>query len=98
MDRLLVGRDAERDVLGARLAASAGTVVLVAGEGGAGKTALVEHVLARTATPVLRGRAAEWAGTAYDALARAIRPAIRSLPGPVPEVLSQILPELGAPP
>ena len=38
--------------------AGAGPVIVVTGEGGAGKTTLVEHVLAGAGTPVLRGRAA----------------------------------------
>src|SRR2546430_1682778 len=65
MGRVLVGRDAECAVLSRALAAAQGRrtpVVLVSGEGGAGKTTLVEHVLARTGMPVLSGRAAEWAG------------------------------------
>jgi DNA-binding CsgD family transcriptional regulator/tetratricopeptide (TPR) repeat protein len=101
MDRLLVGRGAERVALRAGLAAAQagpGSVILVAGEGGAGKTTLVEHVLASTSMPVLRGRAAEWAGTAYDVVARALRPAVRNATGPVPGLLAQIMPELGAPP
>ena len=101
MDRLLVGRDAEYVSLRVGLAASqagSGSVILVAGEGGAGKTTLVEHVLACTSTPVLAGRAAEWAGTAYDVVARALRPAIRNAARPVPGPLAQIMPELGAPP
>jgi DNA-binding CsgD family transcriptional regulator/tetratricopeptide (TPR) repeat protein len=94
MTGMLVGRDAEcaalrgaimeaikaRDALAAR---AQGPVVLVAGEAGAGKTTLVEHVLNEqrlAQTPVLRGRAADWAGTAYDALARALRPAIGAQP------------------
>src|SRR6266699_1983818 len=101
MGRVLVGRDAECAVLSRALAAAQGRrapVVLVSGEGGAGKTTLVEHVLARTATPVLSGRAAEWAGAAYDVLARALRPAVRDTVGPVPPVLAQIFPERGEPP
>src|SRR5690349_10496422 len=101
MVRVLVGRDAECAVLGRVLAAAQGRgapVVLVSGEGGAGKTTLVEHVLARTGTPVLSGRAAEWAGAAYDVLARALRPAVRDTAGPVPPVLAQIFPERGEPP
>ncbi len=104
MDRVLVGRDAECAALRAGLAAAqapwggAGSVILVAGEGGAGKTTLVEHVLACASMAVLCGRAAEWAGTAYDVVARALRPAIRNSAGPVPDVLAQIMPELGAPP
>jgi len=101
MDRLLVGRDAECASLRAGLAAALagpGFVILVTGEGGAGKTTLVEHVLACTSTPVLCGRAAEWTGTAYDVVARALRPAVRNAAGPVPGLLAQIMPELGAPP
>ena len=101
MGRMLVGRDAECAVLSRALAAAQGRrapVVLVSGEGGAGKTTLVEHVLARTGTPVLSGRAAEWAGAAYDVLARALRPAVRDKAGPVPPVLAQIFPERGEPP
>jgi predicted ATPase len=98
MGRVLVGRDAECAVLSRALAAAHGRrapVVLISGEGGAGKTTLVEHVLARTGTPVLSGRAAEWAGAAYDVLARALRPAVRDKAGPV---LAQIFPERGEPP
>jgi predicted ATPase len=64
MDGLLVGRDAECAALRSRLSVSrAGPVpvVLVTGEAGAGKTTLVEHVLASTSPQVLRGRAATWA-------------------------------------
>ena len=99
MDGLLVGRDAECAALRSRLAvARAGPVpvVLVAGEAGAGKTTLVEHVLATTSTPVLRGRAAAWACPAYEVVASALRPAVRSAARPLPAVLAQVMPELGA--
>src|SRR5439155_808886 len=101
MDRVLVGRDAECAALRRALAAAPGRrapVILVSGEAGAGKTTLVEHVLAHTGTPVLSGRAADWAGAAYDVLARALRPAVREKAGPLPRVLSQIFPERGQPP
>jgi DNA-binding CsgD family transcriptional regulator/tetratricopeptide (TPR) repeat protein len=97
----VVGRDAECAVLRRRLTAppgAPGVIVLVAGEAGAGKTALVEHVLAATTTPALCGRAAEWAPRAYDVLARALRPVIGGASEPVPGILAQIIPELGAPP
>ena len=101
MGRLLVGRDAECAALRSRLTVSrAGPVpvVLVTGEAGAGKTTLVEHVLAATSTAVvLRGRPAAWACPAYEAVASALRPAVRSGAGPLPAVLAQVLPELGAP-
>jgi DNA-binding CsgD family transcriptional regulator/tetratricopeptide (TPR) repeat protein len=101
MDRVLVGRDAECAGLRRALTVAQGRrapVVLVSGEGGAGKTTLVEYVLARTGTSVLSGRAGEWAGAAYDVLARALRPAFRDMAGPVPPVLAQIFPERAAPP
>jgi predicted ATPase/DNA-binding NarL/FixJ family response regulator len=99
MDGLLVGRDAECAALRGRLAvteAGPAPVVLVTGEAGAGKTTLVEQVLATTATHVLRGRAAAWACPAYEVVASALRPAVRSAAQPVPAVLAQVLPELGA--
>lgn len=101
MGGLLVGRDAECAALRGHLAVSrAGPapVVLVTGEAGAGKTTLVEHVLASTSTPVLRGRAAAWACPAYEVVASALRPAVRSAIEPLPAVLAQVMPELGAPP
>jgi DNA-binding CsgD family transcriptional regulator len=88
MIRPLVGRDAECAALrhrltapagaalaGAALAGSeaAGPVVLVAGEAGAGKTTLVEHVLADAGVPALRGRATQWPGPAYDLLGQVLR-------------------------
>src|SRR5216683_6903843 len=101
MDRLLVGRDAECVALRRWLAVSQagpGPVVLVTGEGGAGKTTLVEYVLASTSTSALRGRAADWAAIPYEVVARALRPAVRSAAEPGPAILAQIMPELGAPP
>ena len=101
MDGLLVGRDAECAALRSRLAVSrAGPVpvVLVTGDAGAGKTTLVEHVLAATSTLVLRGRAAAWACPAYEVVASALRPAVRSAAQPLPAVLAQVMPELGAVP
>ncbi len=101
MGRLLVGRDAECAAVRSSLAVSrAGPVpvVLVAGEAGAGKTTLVEHVLATTSTRVLRGRATAWACPAYELVASALRPAVRGTVEPVPSVLAQVMPELGARP
>jgi predicted ATPase/DNA-binding CsgD family transcriptional regulator len=101
MDGLLVGREAECAALGRLLAVSpAGPVpvVLVAGEAGAGKTTLVEHVLATLSTPVLRGRAVAWACPAYEVVASALRPVVRDAAQPLPAVLAQIMPELGAQP
>ncbi len=99
MDGLLVGRDAECAALRDRLAVSRagpGPLVLVTGEAGVGKTTLVEHVLATISTPVLRGRAGAWACPAYELVASALRPAVRSTARRLPAVLAQVMPELGA--
>jgi predicted ATPase len=56
MDRVLVGREAECTALRDALAGRP-PVILVAGEGGAGKTTLVERVLASAGPAVLSGRA-----------------------------------------
>ena len=97
MDRVLVGREAECTALRDALAVRP-PVILVAGEGGAGKTTLVERVLASAGPAVLPGRATGRAGPAYDVLARALRPALRNTAAPVPGALAQIMPELGTPP
>ena len=90
----LVGRDAPRAALGGLLVAAPADrppVVLVSGEAGVGKTALIESVLA--GSRVLRGRAGEWHAAAYDVLAQVLRP----LPDLGPD-LAPVLPELGPPP
>jgi len=85
MSPSLVGREGECAALRTHLAQT-GRVILVSGEAGAGKTTLVEHVLAGTTT--WRGRPDERGGAAYDILARALR----SVAGCKPEddVLAQI--------
>jgi DNA-binding CsgD family transcriptional regulator/tetratricopeptide (TPR) repeat protein len=98
---MVVGRDAECAALRAALDfahhGAGPVVVLIAGEAGAGKTTLAEHVLADVPARVLHGRAAEWAGAAYDVLARALWPTASTVSSPDREVLAQILPELGTP-
>lgn len=103
MRGLLAGRDAEVAALRAILAAGPdlrAPVVFVAGEAGAGKTALVEHVLdgagpeyepggAGPAGPpapglVLSSRAAEFGPAAYQPVAELLRQALAAAPGPVP--------------
>jgi DNA-binding CsgD family transcriptional regulator len=77
-DGLLVGRDAQAESLRAFLGGAAAgrpPVMLVAGEAGVGKTALVDHVLASAGQPVLRGRAAGWKSAACEVLAQVLRSA-----------------------
>ncbi len=98
MSRPLVGRDAECAMLRQRLTAAAGPVVLVAGEAGAGKTTLVERVLAEAGVPALRGRAAQWPGPAYDVLAQALRDIPVAFVNDDRETLAQIRPDLAQAP
>ncbi len=112
-DRVLVGRDAQVEALETFLRGDPVTrppVLLVAGEAGIGKTALVEQVLAGGEQPVLRGRAAGWKSAGYEVLAQVLRPAAgrgpaaqtSGLPGDRPagagRELALVLPELGPPP
>jgi DNA-binding CsgD family transcriptional regulator len=102
MDRCLVGREAEAGTLRAFLRSGrvgGPPVMLVAGEAGVGKTALVEHVLAEAGQPVLRGRATGWKSAVYEVLAQVLRPVATA--GPARSAageLTLVLPELGPPP
>jgi DNA-binding CsgD family transcriptional regulator/tetratricopeptide (TPR) repeat protein len=98
MSRPLVGRDAECAALRHRLTAAAGPVVLVAGEAGAGKTTLVEHVLADAGVPALRGRAAQWPGPAYNVLAQVLQAVPVATVQADREILAQIRPDLAQAP
>src|ERR1700691_901840 len=95
----LVGRVAERAAFHEAITTPGPAVVLVAGEAGVGKTTFVEDVLASGVPgPVLRGRAVEWPGAAYDVLARALRPTLYGVGEHLRAMLAEIVPELGEPP
>jgi DNA-binding NarL/FixJ family response regulator len=103
----LVGRQRERAALGDAIATAAGGdggILLVAGEGGVGKTALVESALAQDSGLVLRGAADQRALRPYAPVVAALRGYQRAVPdglagaGPLSEHLALILPELGSPP
>ena len=108
--RVLVGREAQVEALHEFLqGAPAGRppVMLVAGEAGVGKTALVDHVLAGAGQPVRRGRAAGRKSAVYEVLAQVLTPASGQPMGPEGrEVeregrgheLALVLPGLGPPP
>ncbi|WP_205695847.1 LuxR family transcriptional regulator [Conexibacter sp. SYSU D00693] len=99
----LVGRELEqrqlRDVL-ARAVAGEGSLVLLAGEAGVGKTRLATHVLAGGPARFVRGAAAP-ACAPYGPVTAAFREHLRSTPralddcGPLRDRLAQLLPELG---
>ena len=76
-----MGRDAEVAVLGeviAQLLAGTGGLCLVAGEAGAGKTALIESVISATDLRVLRGSAQATRRLAYGPLRAALADYLRS--------------------
>src|SRR5262252_7954264 len=86
---VLVGREAQVEALQESLeGAPAGRppVVLVAGEAGVGKTALVDHVLVGSGQPVRRGWAAGRKSAVYEVLAQVLGPAasgqLMDPPGP----------------
>jgi predicted ATPase len=102
----LVGREREHAALRDAIATAAGgdgVILLVAGEGGVGKTALVESALAEDGGLVLRGAADQRAVRPYAPIVAALRAYQRAVPdglggsGPLSEHLALILPELGAP-
>jgi DNA-binding CsgD family transcriptional regulator len=102
----LVGRQAECERLGEALERARlgrGSLVLVAGEAGVGKTRLVEEVAQGWEAEVLWGRASHDAAAPYGPIAAALRSYLRSNPGGLAGSgalrphLALILPELGEP-
>jgi DNA-binding NarL/FixJ family response regulator len=80
---VLVGREAQVEALQEFLhggPAGPPPVMLVAGEAGVGKTALVDHVLASVGQPVRRGRAIGRKSAVYEVLAQVLAPAVSGLP------------------
>ncbi|HEY7011228.1 MAG TPA: ATP-binding protein, partial [Streptosporangiaceae bacterium] len=80
---VLVGREAQVEALQEFLhggPAGSPRVMLVAGEAGVGKTALVDHVLAGAGQPVRRGRAIGRKSAVYEVLAQVLTPAAGGQP------------------
>jgi DNA-binding CsgD family transcriptional regulator len=104
--RPLVGRHAELECLTValeRARGSDGSLVLVAGEAGVGKTRLVEELAERSRAAVLWGRASQNAPAPYGPLVAALRAYLRANPdgldscGALKPHLALLLPELGKP-
>jgi DNA-binding CsgD family transcriptional regulator/tetratricopeptide (TPR) repeat protein len=102
----LVGREAERERLSQavkRADAGQGSIVLLAGEAGVGKSRLAEEVAENCPPPVLRGAAVEGASIPYGPIIAALRSYLRSDPSGLDECgalrphLALLLPELGDP-
>ena len=101
----LIGREPERARLTAALAAAArgrGSLILVSGEAGVGKTRLVEDALSRADAVFVRGAAIP-AGSPYGPVTATLRAYLRGTPGaldgcgPLRGPLALLLPELGSP-
>src|SRR3954452_6566443 len=102
----LVAREAERDRLLAAVANACGgegSLILLAGEAGIGKTRLAEEVATRSDALVLRGRATQGVSSPYGVLVSALRSHLRGEPAAFADLghltphLAVILPELGEP-
>jgi DNA-binding NarL/FixJ family response regulator len=106
MDDQLIGRERERARLEAWLAealAGRGSLVLLAGEAGVGKTTLARRVLAGSGLTVLEGFGAQGGATAFGPVVEVLRSYLRSdgggrlIEGPLAAHLALLLPELGPP-
>jgi hypothetical protein len=103
----LVGRERECAELGQAAAAAGeghGSLVLLAGEAGVGKTSLVRQALAASGLLLLEGAAYQGVTLPYGPLAMALRTYRPATPGellaggPAARHLALVLPELGARP
>jgi DNA-binding NarL/FixJ family response regulator len=102
----LVGREPEErrlDELLAGARAGAGTIVLLSGEAGVGKTRLTTSLARRAGVPVLRGAAIQDRTPPYGPLVAVLRAFLQTRPGglddcgPLRAQLALLLPELGDP-
>src|SRR3954470_21618785 len=100
----LVGREAERAQLSQAVEQArrgAGSLFLLCGEAGVGKTRLTEEVAADAGVPVLRGVAMSGASHPYGPVVALLRSYLRARPGgldgdsPLRPHLAMLLPELG---
>ena len=100
----LVGREAERAELSQaveRAGKGDGSLLLLSGEAGVGKTRLAEEVAASSSALVLRGAASSNAVAPYGPVVGALRSYLREEPdgldacGPLRPHLAMLLPELG---
>ena len=102
-----IGRDAERERLGRaldRARAGRGSLVLISGGAGLGKTRLVRDVAAAAGIRVLHGGCERAGVSPYGPIVAALRAHMRDRPdglarcGPLRPHLALLLPELGDPP
>ena len=103
---MLIGRHAERGRLEEALERARlghGSIVLLSGEAGVGKTRLITELAAASDAVVLRGAPAQGGAAPYGPVVAALRSYLRSHPEGLAEVgalraqLALLLPELGEP-
>ena len=106
MDDQLIGREREQTQLHAWVSAALdgrGSLVLVAGEAGVGKTTLARRALAGSGLQVLEGFGVQGGTSAFGPVVEALRSQGRAaaggplLEGPLAAHLALLLPELGPP-
>ena len=106
MDDQLIGREREQAQLHAWVSAALdghGSLVLVAGEAGVGKTTLARRALAGSGLQVLEGFGVQGGTSAFGPVVEALRSQRRAvgggppLEGPLAAHLALLLPELGPP-
>jgi DNA-binding NarL/FixJ family response regulator len=103
VDEELIGREGEQAQLHAWVTealAGRGSLVLLGGEAGVGKTTLVQHSLAASGLQVLEGFAVEGGTPPFGPVVEALRSYLRTggvslLEGPLASHLAMLLPELG---
>ena len=102
----LIGRESERAQLNTWLGEAAsghGSVILLAGEAGVGKTTLAQRTLDGSDLDVLEGMAVQGGTSAFGPIAEALRSYLRGAGvealtnGPLATHLALLLPELGPP-
>jgi DNA-binding CsgD family transcriptional regulator len=102
----LIGRELERAQLDTWLGEAAsghGSVILLAGEAGVGKTTLAQHTLEGSGLHVLEGVAVQGGTSAFGPIVEALRSYLRGAgeepltDGPLATHLALLLPELGPP-
>ncbi|HVD17129.1 MAG TPA: AAA family ATPase, partial [Propionibacteriaceae bacterium] len=107
MGEALIGRELEQEQLNTwvdEASAGQGSVVLLAGEAGVGKTTLAHHTLANSGLRVLEGLAVQGGTSPFGPIVEALRSYLRTTgevpvtAGPLAAHLALLLPELGPPP